>query len=232
MRSFMNLSKIKAVLFDFGGTLDNDGIPWKDRFYPMYRKYGFHWKFSDYEKYFYAADDYLTEKKITRMKYCEMLMKQVGLVMDRAGVKDPARQKKIALAFMNDSFKMLRRNRPLLEKLKKRYRLGIVSNFYGNLPTLCREIKYAPLFGAIIDSARAGIIKPDPKIFYAALNKLKVKPGEAVFVGDNPYRDVAGAKKVGMARIWINTLNPKRKPLHPDDIVVQSFLEVEKILLP
>ncbi len=147
-------------------------------------------------------------------------------------MKDPALQKKIALEFERDSFKTLRRNRPLLSKLRKRYKLGIVSNFYGNLPTLCREIGYTPLFGAIIDSAREGVTKPEPEIFMAALDRLKVRPSEAVFVGDSPHRDIAGAKGLGMQRVWLNTFNPKRKPLYKDDVAIQSLTQLERILLP
>lgn len=232
MKRSINLSNVKAILFDYGGTLDNDGIPWKDRFYPIYAAHGFSWSFEEFEKLFYAADDYLTEKKFKSMNYREMLLKQVGLIFRFAGVKDPALQKKIALEFERDSFKTLRRNRPLLSKLRKRYQLGIVSNFYGNLPTLCREIGYTPLFSAIIDSAREGVTKPDPEIFMAALDRLKVRPREAVFVGDSPHRDIAGAKGVGMQRVWLNTFNPKRKPLYKDDVAIQSLTQLERILLP
>jgi hypothetical protein len=39
-----------------------------------------------------------------------------------------------------DSLRCLERNRVLLEELSARYRLGIVSNFYGNLEFICQEI--------------------------------------------------------------------------------------------
>lgn len=232
MKRSIDLSKIKAVLFDFGGTLDDDGIPWKDRFYPIYKAQGLKWGEEEFAKFFYASDDYLTAKTLKNTKYREMLMRQVGLVFKYAGIHNPAAQGRIARRFERDSFKMLRRNKPLLAQLAKRYKLGIVSNFYGNLPALCKEIGYTPLFGAIIDSARAGFLKPDPRIFRAALDKLKVKPEEAVFVGDSPHRDIEGAHAVGMKRIWMNTYNPKRKPLYQDDVVIQSLTEIKGILLP
>ena len=45
--------------------------------------------------------------------------------------------------------------------------------------------------------------KPDPEIFRRALGALKIRPEEAVFVGDNPESDIAGAKAVGMKTIWM-----------------------------
>ena len=34
------MQAIETVLFDFGGTLDSDGVPWKERFYALYRAEG------------------------------------------------------------------------------------------------------------------------------------------------------------------------------------------------
>lgn len=232
MKRSIDLSNVKAVLFDFGGTLDNDGIPWKDRFYPLYRREGFRWSEEEFAKYFYASDDFLTERTLKRVRYRPMLLRQVGLVLRAAGMRDPRAQRRVALRFERDSFKTLRRNLPLLRKLARRYKLGIVSNFYGNLPVLVREIGYAPLFKAVIDSARVGFLKPDRRIFEAALRKLRVRPSEAVFVGDSPHRDIRGAHDLGMARVWLNTFNPRRKPLYPDDVPIRSLTELGKILLP
>ena len=47
-------------------------------------------------------------------------------------------------------------------------------------------------------AADVGWLKPHPRIFEAALECLGVQPEEAVFVGDNPVADVAGAQNVGM----------------------------------
>ena len=51
MKRSINLSNVKAILFDYGGTLDNDGIPWKDRFYPIYAAHGFSWTFEEFENF-------------------------------------------------------------------------------------------------------------------------------------------------------------------------------------
>ncbi len=40
MGSQGRLSPRASVLFDFGGTLDADGIPWKERFFRLYQAEG------------------------------------------------------------------------------------------------------------------------------------------------------------------------------------------------
>ena len=45
--------------------------------------------------------------------------------------------------------------------------------------------------------------KPDPRLFYAACEKLDVLPQESVYVGDIYGRDVLGAHRAGMTPVWI-----------------------------
>lgn len=58
-------------------------------------------------------------------------------------------------------------------------------------------------FQTVLVSESVGVRKPDPKIFHMALETLRVEPAAAVFVGDNPIADIAGAKAVGMRAIWV-----------------------------
>jgi len=51
---------------------------------------------------------------------------------------------------------------------------------------------------AIFTPKETGVHKPDPKGFYMVLEKLSVKPYEALMVGDHPVKDIEGARKVGM----------------------------------
>ena len=72
---------LKAILFDFGGTLDCDGIPWKERFYPLYRDAGIDWDLSSFERFFYASDDSLTAEKLDAVGYEATILEQVNRVL-------------------------------------------------------------------------------------------------------------------------------------------------------
>ncbi len=84
----------------------------------------------------------------------------------------------------------------MLAALAGRYRLGMVSNFYGNLEAVCDDTGVRKLFGIIMDSARVGCEKPDPRIFGAALDGPRRHSRlAAMFVGDSLPRDMAGARR-------------------------------------
>jgi putative hydrolase of the HAD superfamily len=57
-------------------------------------------------------------------------------------------------------------------------------------------------FDLVVISEREGVRKPDPAIFARALERSGVRSGEAVYVGDHPEVDVAGACTAGLIAIW------------------------------
>jgi putative hydrolase of the HAD superfamily len=92
-----------------------------------------------------------------------------------------------------------------LEKLHRKYKLGIVSNFA--LPEcvdkLLEKHGLDKLFDVVVVSGAVNKRKPSPEIFQKALEKLGVSAENAVFVGDTADADVIGAKAAGMKTIFI-----------------------------
>ena len=104
----------------------------------------------------------------------------------------------LARPFWKDSPQTLE----ILTELKTRYRLAAVSDAqsaYG-VPEL-RAVGLAGLFESIIISGDYGYRKPDPRLFETALSALQVCPEEAIYIGNDRYRDVYGARQVGMKTI-------------------------------
>jgi HAD superfamily hydrolase (TIGR01549 family) len=125
-------------------------------------------------------------------------------------------------------------HRPLLEKLARRYRLAVVSNF-DYTPTALQILNAAGvvhLFDAIVVSDAVGWRKPRREIFDVALEKLHVNAGDALFVGDRADIDVVGAQRLGIDVAWIN---PGREPLPaevaPPAFEIRDLAELERILL-
>ncbi len=90
----------------------------------------------------------------------------------------------------------------ILAQLKTRYRLAVVSDAqsaYG-VPEL-RAAGLAEYFAPIVISGDYGYRKPDARLFQTALTELQVRPEEAIFVGNDRFRDVLGARRVGMKTI-------------------------------
>lgn len=80
-------------------------------------------------------------------------------------------------------------------------RLGVVSNSDGRVEEALRAAGVLDYFDVIVDSALAGVEKPDPAIFRPALDALGVQPEDAVYVGDLYDVDVAGARAAGLTAI-------------------------------
>jgi len=105
-------------------------------------------------------------------------------------------------------------HRPLLERLARRHRLAVVSNF-DYTPTALAILDAAgvrELFAAIVVSDEVGWRKPRADIFEEAIRRTGVEPRRTLFVGDRADIDVAGAHGMGMDSAWIN---PDREPLPP-----------------
>lgn len=89
---------------------------------------------------------------------------------------------------------------PTLNELKNRgYKIGIVTDA-DELQGWIRltELGLENMFDAVVTKDSSGVRKPHALPFQKALEQLKVKPEEALHVGDWPARDIAGAKALGL----------------------------------
>ena len=208
---------VETLLFDFGGTLDADGVAWKERFYALYRAEGLNIAADAFAAAFHAADDALigamppstglveTVRLLAANVETELARRLPESGSGETGMRrlDGARGGRVGERFLAEMYAAFARNRPVLAALGEHYKLGIVSNFYGNLEAVCRSSGLAPLFAVMTDSHCVGAEKPDPAIFHAALETLRAAPATTVFVGDSLHRDLEGARRTGMRFIWI-----------------------------
>lgn len=83
------------------------------------------------------------------------------------------------------------------------YALGLITNrdnvdgFYA----LLDEMKLRGWFDVTLASGEVGVRKPEPGIFYAALDRLGARAEHALYVGDNFWADVVGAQRAGVTPV-------------------------------
>lgn len=222
----------KAVLFDFGGTLDSDGEHWLDRFYEIYDQVGLKYSQPEIKRAFYHADDRCcANSHVNSMRLRPMMELHVHLQFEALGIADEGMEKDVVKRFCQRSERFLQRNARLLRTMRCRYRLGVISNFYGNVGALCEEAGLADSLDVILDSGRVGVRKPDPEIFLTALVELGLPPWEVVFVGDSYERDMIPSRDLGMGTIWLKGPHP-RIPLNagPVDAWISSLMELKGLL--
>jgi FMN phosphatase YigB (HAD superfamily) len=116
------------------------------------------------------------------------------------------------------------------------YTLGCVTNTLTDGPTIrtmLRRFGIEELMRTVVVSADEGWAKPHPSLFLKAARELGVEPHEAVFVGDSPFHDIGGAKRVGM-RAVLTTQYVERPPYDgaPEpDAVIRHVRELREVIV-
>ena len=124
--------------------------------------------------------------------------------------------------------------RASLELLHQRgYRLGIVSNSFappGGLDRHLAEEGLLAFFPVRVYSWEVGYMKPDRRIFEAALMRLGASAHRTLYVGDKEKIDVKGAARLGMATVLkLQPGEPYPRRWKPDH-VIRSLAELPAVL--
>jgi putative hydrolase of the HAD superfamily len=199
-----------ALLFDFGGTLDADGTPWSDQFHLAFTSEGIRIEPDLFAEAFKQSDDVLGRwRGIHRAGYRTTIVKQAEILLGLLECRETVSCRRIADHVVAAAETTATRNHSLLMALRDTYRLGVVSNFTGNLSRCLEDLGLARLFESVIDSAILGRRKPDPKIFRWALATLDADARASWMIGDNFEADIRPAAGLGMATCW---LAPQERP--------------------
>jgi HAD superfamily hydrolase (TIGR01509 family) len=118
--------------------------------------------------------------------------------------------------------------RELLQELGRRYRLAVISNADGKIEDVLKRSGIADCFASITDSGVVGYEKPHPAIFQAALEAMRAKPSESLYVGDVYTVDYLGATGVGMQAMLIDVSGAYRGTGLPR---IESLEELERRLM-
>jgi len=110
-------------------------------------------------------------------------------------------------------------------------RLGLISNSHRSLTSFGSHFELDGLIAVTVSSAEHGFMKPHPRIFQAALDRMHVRADEAVMVGDSVAHDVTGARLVGMRAILLARGAPPAAA-GTDVDVIRSLDELTALLDP
>ena len=92
----------------------------------------------------------------------------------------------------------------LIRRLRRRYKLAVLSNSPPGLTRCLDGWNILDLFDVVFCSGDEGIVKPDPRAFARTLERLEVKPEEALFIDDTPEH-VEAARALGLRGILFTT---------------------------
>ncbi len=103
---------------------------------------------------------------------------------------------------------------------KNSFHLGMISDIDGSyLYEQLKALNINNIFDSITTSEEAGFRKPDKRIFNKALRKAECTGNESIYIGDKIDRDIAGGKNVGMKTILFSNSNLNNSDDCPDFII-------------
>jgi putative hydrolase of the HAD superfamily len=120
----------------------------------------------------------------------------------------------------------------VLSQLRERYPLAVVSDAQSAyaLPEL-RAVGLHEYFDPVIISGDYGYRKPDARLFQTALDGLQVSPGQAIFIGNDGYRDIFGARQLGIKTILFRHTQDMTRPNEAEpDYIIREFAELTRAL--
>lgn len=211
---------IRAVLFDWGGTVVRDdslaaGAPAAAVAGYVRKRLDYQLSDADFERAFNAVlPDYRpgeTEAAPHISRLLGSAFTWLGLAVGASDVDACAR-----LFFQESSHGMTVYDdaRGLLASLRYRgYRTAVVTNAIFPSPLFAPKVNELGLAGyidAFVSSADVGLAKPNPGPFLRALAELNVEPQDALFVGDMVATDIAGARAAGMRAVLLERTDRAR----------------------
>ena len=234
---------IEAVLFDFGGTLIDQNVFLSSardsaieailKFYnreknlmPKLREQ-YHKISGEVWRKHQKTSPRLKERKAREELFCRLIT-QIGAVPQSEAIKEAFHGLVEGAVNSNCVYPI---TPAILNTLSARYRLAIVSNGLAAYTWGC--LKYNELldfFPVRIISEEVGLEKPDPKIFWLALERLKVGPSRAIMVGNILQEDILGARNAGIRSIWINNNEPQGKVTVRLDSEITEIGEVTRVI--
>lgn len=201
---------IKGILIDFGGTIDSDGIHWFDQFLDAYALVA-----SVPESLLWDAYVH-TERTLGRnpiigpdYTFCKTLQTKIALqteYLQLHGITVTAQDTILDTCYNKVVKHISSVSKPVLERIQ--LPMVLVTNFYGNMHTVLAEFSLDHLFKEVIESAVAGVRKPDPQIFRQGVKALGLEPSETVMIGDSLEKDILPAQSIGCHTIQITPSSP------------------------
>lgn len=111
----------------------------------------------------------------------------------------------------------------VIPKLRKKYKLGIVSDAWPSLLDVYKKANMDIYFDSFVISSMIGVTKPNEKMYLTALEKLGILPSEAIFIDDN-LDNCKGAMELGIRSILL-CRDKKKYHLH-ENIKIDDNLDV------
>ena len=226
----MMFEGIKGIIFDYGGTLDSEGRHWSHILREGLAAAKIKVDDDAWREAYVYAERYLAKEPLIKPDdtFREVMLKKVALETEyiaRQGLVPELKEDMTVCVNVAAGYcysyakKHVEQSRNVLEKLKTRYPMVLVTNFYGNIHAVLRDFCIEDMFCGVVESSVVGVRKPDPKIYCLGVDLLNVPSCEVLVVGDSFSKDIEPAASIGCKTVWLKgegwnneTAEPTLKP--------------------
>ena len=217
------MSSIKGIIFDYGGTIDTNGVHWGEFIREQYIKAGVEIDKELFREAYVHGERSLAKSPIIAPSdtFRTLLIKKMALQFDYLRSKAAStsftkeKEEEVALLCYNNVRKTLEQTRTIVERLHREYPLVLVTNFYGNMPVVLKEFGLEGLFKEIVESSVVGLRKPDPALFALGVKALNLPAEEILVVGDSYRKDIYPSSTLGCKTAWIKKVCWEEEPILP-----------------
>ena len=238
-----SLHPLSTIIFDYGGTLDTNARHWAHVLWEGYQHANVPVSEAQFREAYVFGERALAKAPIVKPEdnFHTVLLKKLDqetaelLRMGVWQITEPERQIHIiAIADYCNNYVLrnLESSRTVLDTLKDRYNLVLVSNFYGNIEAILRDFRLEHYFSAIVESAVVGVRKPDPAIYRLGVEAAGVDASEVLVVGDSYDKDIVPAKAIGCKAVWLKGEGWKPEIVDESlpDAIIKSLNELVGLL--
>jgi putative hydrolase of the HAD superfamily len=208
---------IKGILFDLYGTLID--IETDESLEEIYRGIAHYLTYHGVYLHRWEVRDRYYEimkqqKEEGGEEYPEIDVEAIwNSLLMQEGIGAPLARRKLAL-ILAQIYRAISRKRlqlypdvkRVLDELRLTFRMALVSDAQPcyALPEM-KAVGLDGYFDPVIISAHHGFRKPDTRLMGKALDIMKLGPAEVIYVGNDMYRDIYGASRLGIRTIFIDS---------------------------
>ena len=234
-----DLPTIKGIIFDYGGTIDSNGMHWGEVLWSAYQNNRIGVSKEQFREAYVYAERYLAANLVILPEDNFLVLLQKKLTLHRQYLLNQAYIDTDQYPdFVNDlsqecyqfSKQLIDGEKEILQQLKAKYPIVLVSNFYGNIQSVLTDFGLDTIFETIIESSVVGIRKPDPAIFGLGVEAMGIPAENIVVIGDSYKKDIVPAHKTGCATIWLKSIGWEPDPEEATaDRIISDFQELNNV---
>jgi HAD superfamily hydrolase (TIGR01549 family) len=226
---------LKGVLIDFGDTLvhfdEEANKRYEKALLSAVRKYEYRRNLNDLTSALSYCYGNSTKGEVKSLReFWSLFLKKMNIPEHSALVKD---FEKVRSDHFAKLFWLYDGVFPTLSALQRKYKLALVSNCSIGLEEIIADLGFTSFCNCIILSYKVRVRKPEKRIYLEALECLRLKASECVFVADE-ISDLEGARAVGLKTILVrqgsHTIHEAKDPNFKPDFECNRISEITKFI--